>query len=68
MRNLSQRMSELSDRLAARRLQQLAARTAELLPDGTVSTGKNQIDIVGKGLVRRWLHDPALRFLTRDGS
>jgi hypothetical protein len=41
----------------------VAARLKEALPGTSVATSADQIVLRGKGLMKRWLTDPSLRFV-----
>ena len=52
---------------ARRSAQVLADRLSETLQGASVEAREAQVIVSGRGLVRRWLIDPELRFLARDG-
>lgn len=54
-------------RAARRRARAIAERMRRVLRGATVEASETGVIVSGRGLVRRWLIDPELRFLARDG-
>lgn len=65
MRGLERRGHALGRELQMRRVRQTAARLRELLRGARVDEDDARIIVSGRGLVRRWLGDPQLRFVGR---
>ena len=47
-----------------RQVQRLASRLKDMLGEGSVATDGAQVVVRGRGLIKRWLLDPRLRFLS----
>jgi hypothetical protein len=66
------RMMRWAERRARDEARQAAVRMAERVRDtiqgASVEAREAQVIVSGRGLVRRWLIDPELRFLARDGQ
>lgn len=66
MRKLHERIGTLGGLLIRRRTEALALKLAELLPQAEVRTrGPGELEVAGRALRKRWLHDASLRFLAR---
>ena len=52
---------------ARQRAGQIAERMRAILRGASVEATETGVIVSGRGLVRRWLIDPELRFLARDG-
>ena len=52
---------------ARRRAEAIAERMRATLRGASVEATETGVIVSGRGLVRRWLIDPELRFLARDG-
>jgi hypothetical protein len=64
MERLTRRVEALAATEQRRRVQLLAARMREMLGSGSVEILDAQVVASGRGLLRRWLIDPGLRFLS----
>jgi hypothetical protein len=63
MRNLARRGEELARVARERRLGEVARRLASMFGSGAVEAEEARVLVRGKGMVKRWLIDPRLRFL-----
>ena len=61
---LQRRMERLARAEQRRQIARLAARWTEQLRGARVEVMADKIVITGRGLVQRWLVDPALRFIS----
>jgi hypothetical protein len=66
MGNLVRRGEELARAAQARRIGQVSARLKELLSGVSIETEEARVLVSGRGLLKRWLIDPQLRFLAGD--
>lgn len=64
MENLLRRGEELAAEGEQRKLQQVAAQLRELFGAAAVQVDETDVLVRGKGMIKRWLLDPSLRFLT----
>ena len=64
MDELIRRAEMLAGAEQRRQVQRLAARMKEMLGNGSVEVVHGQVVANGRGLLRRWLIDPGLRFLS----
>lgn len=63
MEGLQARGRAAGERAVERAVERLAAEARAALPGLEVETGDGRVTIIGRGLSRRWLADPALRWL-----
>lgn len=63
---LLERAERMAQGAQRRRIALLAEEWREHLPGATVTEEPGGVAIVARGLSRRWLGDPALRFLGRS--
>lgn len=63
MRRLQERADGLAQQWLARRVEQLESSIREAVPGASIEVERSQIGISGRGLRRRWLSEPALRFV-----
>jgi len=64
MRNLVNRAESVARAEQRRQLLRIAARTRELVRDAAIEVEEARILVRGRGIVKRWLIDPSLRFLS----
>ena len=65
---LEARAARAAEARAAARRERIAARMAEQAPrDVSVAVEGDRVAVAGRGLMRRMLLDPALRWLTAEG-
>ena len=64
MRKLSNRAGAIARAEQQRQLLRLAGRARELVRDATIEVEEARILVRGRGIVKRWLIDPSLRFLS----
>jgi len=64
MDGLIRRAGMLAAAAQRRQVRRLAARMAELLGSGAVEIVDAKVVVRGRGLLKRWLSDPGLRFLS----
>jgi hypothetical protein len=63
MDRLLRRVEDIGEARRTRRVAELTARLREVLGDGSVQAEDGRILVRGRGLVKRWVSDPSLRFL-----
>jgi hypothetical protein len=63
MRNLARRGEELARGAQRRKVAEIARRLASMFGSGAIEVEEARVLVRGKGIVRRWLIDPRLRFL-----
>ena len=63
MEGFEARAAAIGARAAARAGERLADAAREALPGVSVAAEPGRVVISGRGLARRWLHDPAFRWL-----
>jgi hypothetical protein len=63
MRNLAGRGEELARGAQRRKVAEIARRLASMFGSGAIEVEEARVLVRGKGLARRWLIDPRLRFL-----
>ena len=63
MRNLARRGEELARGAQRRKIAEVARQMAGLFGSGSVEVEEARVLVRGKGMVKRWLIDPRLRFL-----
>ena len=66
MRALLKRGEELARTAQADRIERIAGRLREIVRGGSIETGEARVIVSGRGLLKRWLIDPQLRFLAGD--
>jgi hypothetical protein len=66
MGNLLARGEQLARVAQQRRLAEVANQLTELLRGATITVEEALVLVSGKGLLKRWLIDPQLRFLAGD--
>lgn len=64
MEGLIKRIETLAAAEQRGRVQRLAAQMKTMLGSGSVEVLDAQVVVSGRGLLRRWLIDPGLRFLS----
>jgi hypothetical protein len=64
MERLMRRVEMLAAAEQKRQAQRLAGRMKEMLGSGSIEVLDTQVVGSGRGLLRRWLIDPSLRFLS----
>lgn len=67
MRALIERAERAARDAQARRIGELAARFAGLLPEARIEMRPDGVSVSGPRLLERWLDDSELRFATRIG-
>lgn len=65
MRMLEKRGLQIGERMAGQRLRQLGLVLRERLPGASIEAQSSELHLSAPGLKKRWLFDPALRFLSR---
>lgn len=68
MRNLQQRAERIARARQSREVAMIAGVMAAELTRARVEAEAERVIITGRGLVRRWLVDPALRFVARGAA
>lgn len=63
MEELEARGRAAGERAVAQAVERLAVEARDALPGIAVEAGDGRVTLVGRGLGRRWLADPALRRL-----
>jgi hypothetical protein len=63
MRNLARRGEELARGAQRRKVAEITRRLASMFGSGAIEVEEARVLVRGKGIVRRWLIDPRLRFL-----
>jgi hypothetical protein len=63
MRNLARRGEELARAAQRRKVAEVARRLMSMFASGAVEAEEARVLVRGKGMVKRWLIDPRLRFL-----
>ena len=66
MERLLQRGEELAREAQRRGLQRVAQKLKELLRGAAIEIGEAQVLVSGRGIVKRWLINPALRFFSGE--
>jgi hypothetical protein len=66
MSDLLRRGAELARAAQRRRVEAVAARLREILRGVSIEAEEARVLVSGKGLLKRWLIDPRLRFLAGD--
>ena len=66
MERLFQRGEELAREAQRRGLQRVAQKLKELLRGAAIEIGEAQVLVSGRGIVKRWLINPALRFFSGE--
>jgi hypothetical protein len=64
MERLVRRAEKRAREAQARRIELLAGRIKEVLGSASVETDGAQIVVKGRGVLKTWLSDPTLRFLS----
>ena len=67
MRALQARAEALAQAAQQRRVEKVAEQWRAALPGASVSAGGAEVTIEARGLARRWLAEPLLRFAGRIG-
>ena len=63
MANLAARGAEIARAAQQRRLNAVARELRAILGSGAVEVEEARVLVRGKGMIKRWLIDPSLRFL-----
>ena len=66
MERLLQRGEELAREAQRRGLQRVAQKLKESLRGAAIEIGEAQVLVSGRGIVKRWLINPALRFFSGE--
>jgi len=66
MAKLVTRGDALARAAQAKRIEQIGARLKELVRGVSIETDEARVIVSGRGLLKRWLIDPQLRFLAGD--
>ena len=66
MSALLKRGEELARAAQVQRVRQVAGRLKELVRGVSIETDEARVIVSGRGLLKRWLIDPQLRFLAGD--
>ena len=66
MSALLKRGEELARAAQVQRVRQVAGRLKELVRGISIETEEARVIVSGRGLLKRWLIDPQLRFLAGD--
>lgn len=61
--NWTRHADQLGDKASDRLLERWMMTIAAQMPDVWMERSKERVEIKGRGLIRRWLGDSALRFL-----
>lgn len=64
MERLTRRVEALAAAEQRRQVQMLAGRMKEMISGASVEVFEARVIVAGRGLLKRWLIDPALRFLS----
>jgi hypothetical protein len=64
MNNLIERAEARAQAAQRRKIAEVAARLREIIRGASIEVEEARILVRGKGLVKRWLIDPSLRFLS----
>jgi len=64
MEKLIARGEQLASQAQARQVQRVAAQLRTLLGAAAVSVDDARVLVTGRGIIKRWLIDPSLRFLS----
>ena len=67
MANLAKRGADIAIAARQRRVRAVADRLRNILGSSAVEVDEARVLVSGRGMVKRWLTDPSLRFL-RGGS
>jgi len=62
MGSFTERAQAIAREAVRKRVQEVADRLRPLFGEGAIEVGEGRISVRGRGLVRRWLVDPQLRF------
>ena len=68
MKRLEARVAQLARAEQRRRLDRMAERLQEMFGSDRVVQSDSEVAISGRGVIRRWLTEPALRFIGRSGQ
>lgn len=68
MGNLLRRGGALARKAQHRKIREVAQQLRELLGAGSVEVEEARVLVRGRGIIKRWLIDPSLRFLTRGAK
>ena len=66
MSELLKRGDALARAAQTKRIEQIGARLKELVRGVSIETDEARVIVSGRGLLKRWLIDPQLRFLAGD--
>ena len=66
MAKLVTRGDALARATQAKRIEQIGARLKELVRGVSIETDEARVIVSGRGLLKRWLIDPQLRFMAGD--
>jgi hypothetical protein len=64
MRKLVERAQALARAEQRRAIARIAGRIRELVSDASIEVEEARVLVSGRGIVKRWLIDPSLRFLS----
>jgi hypothetical protein len=65
MEKLMARAEQIAQQAQQRRIQQIAQELRAIFGSTSIDVQEAQVLVGGKGLIKRWLFDPRLRFLAR---
>ena len=66
MEKLTERGEEIARAAQARQVRRIADQLSSRFGRGAVESDQDQVLVSARGLVKRWLVDPSLRFLAGD--
>lgn len=64
MSKLMRRVEEIARSLRQRKIEAVADRLKAMLDSAVVEIEQSRVVVGGRGILKRWLIDPGLRFLT----
>ena len=64
MEKMMARGEQIAHAARQQQINRLAARLRQLLGSSAVSTDEARVIVSGRGMIKRWLIDPSLRFLS----
>lgn len=65
MKNLLRRGEEIADAAQQKRVRELARNLGAFMGSDAIETQEAAVLVSGRGLMKRWLVDPGLRFFSR---
>jgi hypothetical protein len=64
MAGLMKRAEDLAQAMQQRKIRAIAAQLGDLLGGASIAVEEARVLVRGRGIVKRWLIDPSLRFLS----